>query len=270
MPTLSLKIPIWKFTRTINRKAPASWNELSREQLFRLIDVIYTPEDSLDKLKIRITRILFGLSWHHILLMTPFQLAYLNSFGAWVLEGNELTDNKILTIRQKFSKYYGPIGDFSSLKGKEWTDADEAYLEYNRTKDEKALDLLIAILWRPRNKKVSPKDESWNGDHRVPYNRFTAEQRAKRFAKLNPLVKLAIFTWYQGCRLEWEKFYERVFSGSGEDVENYGWMETMQKLSGSSFGNLFETEETYMWKLLLKIQIDLKDNEIMERKNSNR
>ena len=267
MIPLSISIPIWKFTLTFRRKGPSSWNEITPKQLIRLAEVLYSGIEDQDKLKIKITRILFGLKWYQIFLMSSAQLAYLNTFFNYIFEKNSLTENKFPSLRIGFSRFYGPLGDFSSLKGKEWTNAADAFREYVQTGEEEYLNLLIAILWRPRNKEAKPEREDWDGDFRLPYNTFTAERRAKVMAKLDYRIKLAILIWFRGCWEEWEQYYPRVFTANGEQVENFGWMETMQKLTGTTFGSLNETEESPMWKLLLKMEIDLKDQEIQERKN---
>ena len=267
MIPLSITTPFWKFTRTIKRKGPSSWNELTRRQLIRLASVLFEGEADKDKLKIKITKVLFNLKWYHIFLMSSAQLAYLNTFFSFILDKNELTDNKFPSIRIGFRRFYGPIGDFSTLKGREWTDAADAFREYTQTNDSQYLDLLVAILWRPRNQKANPKREDWKGDYRIPYNPFTAEERAKEMAKLDYRIKLAILIWFRGCWEEWEQMFPRLFSGTGEQVENFGWKETMQKLTGNTFGSLEETEGSFMWNLILKMEIDLKDEEIQKLKS---
>ena len=266
MIPLSITYPIWKFTRTIKRKGAGSWNELSSKQLLRLVKVLYSGEEDKEKLKIRITKALFSLSWYHIFLMSPFQLSYLNSFFSFILDKNELTENKFPSLRIGFSKFYGPLGDFSNLKADEWTDAAEAFRSYIRTNDVKQLDLMIAILWRPKNAEADPEREDWFGDYRIPYNPFTAEARAKKIAKLDFAVKLAILIWFRGCWEDWEQTFPRLFSSNEEHAESFGWMETLQKLSGPTFGSIKETKSTWMWNLLLKMEIDLKDAEIQKRK----
>jgi hypothetical protein len=280
MHTLSISIPIWKFTLRIKRQAPGNWNELSKKQLLQLVDILYIPDMDKHEKQIRVTRLLFNLNWIHIMLMSPAQLAWLNTFFYFITDPDKvedeaekapLTDNKITVIKQGRDKYYGPVGDFEQLSGREWTAADEAFREYCQTGEEAQLDQLIAILWRPRNTNIDMKSESFKGDCRMPYNSFTAEFRAKRFAKLDYRIKLVVLLWFRGCRHEWEQVYEKVFSGSAaENIENYGWMETMQKLSGTTFGSLEETENTPMWKLLLKMQIDIKDHEYQESKMKNK
>lgn len=267
MIPLTITIPFWRFTRTIFRSAPRTWNELTHNQLIKLAGIIFQPEEDKNRMRIKITKLLFGLRWYHIFAMSPVQLAWLNTFFDFVLEKNALTDNKFLTICAGRQQLYGPIGDFSTLKGKEWTHAAEAFREYIETNDPDQLDLLIAILWRPKNKKADPKSESWADDYRISYNQFTAERRAKRLAKVDQRIKMAILIWYRGCWEEWEEIYARIFSATGEQVENYGWAETMQKLTGTTFGSLNEAEESLMWKLLLKMEIDLKDQEIQDRKS---
>jgi hypothetical protein len=74
-------------------------------------------------------------------------------------------------------------------------------------------------------------------------------------------VKLAVLLWWKGCRREWEDVFERVFQAKGEGPESFGWQETLLKLSGSEFGDLNSTQRTYMYKLMLKMEITLKDEE---------
>lgn len=267
MIPLSLTYPIWKFTRTIKRSGPTCWNDLTPKQLLRLVSVLYSGETDPEKLKIKITRVLFNLRWHHIFLISAAQLAYLNTFFGFILDKNELTENRFPFLRVRFRKYYGPVGSFSTLKAEEWTHAADAFREYTSTNDEKYLDLLIAILWRPKNPKADPESEDWMGDYRIPYNEFTVEGRAKKLAKIDFRTKLAILLWFRGCWAEWEEMFPRLFSATSGQAESFGWMETLQKLSGQTFGNIKETKTTWMWNLLLKMEIDLKDDEIQKRKN---
>src|SRR5690606_20317237 len=177
-----------------------------------------------------------------------------------------LTENKIDTIKANGVTLFGPIGNFETLSAEEWTDADNAYMDYSQSKDPTALDRMVAILFRERVKDVSPDVLYWTGDYRIAYNEHQVKLRTRYIERIDPRIKLAVLIWYQGCRHEWEEVFERVFKGSKEDIENFGWQETIQKISGSTFGNLKETERTPMYKLMLNMEITLKDEEIRKQK----
>ena len=263
-------------------KAAKEFNQLTRGQLIKLSRLIFLPYPEPDKehsrknhlfeieRKTLAMKILFGLKSRHLFYFTSDQLAWMNTYARWVFDGQSfLTDNKVLTIRTGwFKKLHGPIGDFQTLKAAEWTDADSAYLEYLRTADEKELNNLIAILYRPRNKKIKVNSEDYKGDIRIPYNSHSVEKRAKKIARLNPGIKYSILLWYRGCRKEWEDMFDKVFEGgTKEQVENYGWQETIQKVSGKAFGSMTDTEETLMYKILLNMQIEIKDHLYWKQKS---
>lgn len=273
MNTLQIKIPTHFGLRKLNFKAPDNFNALTKAQLLKVVRLIFSDAPDIDK-KIAATKHLYGLKWWHLFLFTPAQMAYMNTFCSWLFDGDHrLTENKIDKISTGLFKknLYGPMGDFETLKGSEWTDADSAYMSFLETTEEENLDNLIAILWRPRNKAINPKSESFKKDIRIPYNPHTVERRAKQVSKIDSSIKYAILLWYRGCRMDWEDMFEKVFKGgTKEQVENYGWTETIQKVSGKLFGNLNDTEDTYMYKILLNMQIEIKDHDYWKSKNQNK
>jgi len=250
--------------KTIHRNMPSSWNELSREQLVTIAGLLHSDKN-IYEFRIEALKCLLRLRWMHIFLLRE-RLVDIYPFIKFLEEENNLTENKIDTIKANGVTLYAPIGNFETLTADEWTDADNAYMDYSQSKDPTALDRMVAILFRERQKDVEPGSEYWNGDYRMPYNEHQVKLRMRYIERIDPHIKLAVLIWYQGCRHEWEEVFERVFKGSKGDIENFGWQETIQKISGSTFGNLKETERTPMYKLMLNMEITLKDEEIRKQK----
>lgn len=270
MNTLVIKIPTFYGGRTLNLAAPDEFNKLSAKQIIALTDLIFSDRDMITK-KTMATKILYGIKWYQWLWFTPAQRAYLNTFCTWVFDGDHWpTDNKLLKLRtDMFSKpLYGPLGGFETLSAEEWTSADMAYTSFIETSEMEHLDNMIAILWRPRDKKTNENAADFKNDYRIPFNTHTVDRRVKTISKLPLKVKLAVLLWYKGCRQEWETIFDKVFSGGTQEaVENYGWLETIQKVSGTKFGSHNETSQTYMYKILLNMQIEIKDHEYWKSKN---
>lgn len=246
---------------TYSVDAPATWNELTSQQLIRVAGLLFSGQTDPYRFKICLLQILLGLKWHHLLILGGERLIDLFPFIDFIESENKLTQNKIDQLKLRGIRFFGPIGDFSALRGDEWTEADEAYIEYSQNKHESSLNRFMAILFRERAKGMWPKHSLWKGDYRVPFIEAQIENRIPYMERVPLAVKLAVLLWWKGCRREWEEVFERVFQAKGEGPESFGWQETLLKLSGSEFGDLNSTHRTYMYKLMLKMEITLKDEE---------
>jgi hypothetical protein len=202
-----------------------------------------------------------GLKWHHLLILGGERLIDLFPFVKFVEDEINLTQNKIAELRLRGIRFFGPIGDFSALRGDEWTEADEAYMDFSQSNQESDLNRFMAILFRERAKGMWPKHSLWKGDYRIPFLEAQIQNRIPYMERVPLSVKLAVLLWWKGCRREWETVFERVFKAKGEGPESFGWQETLLKLSGSEFGDLEKTNKTYMYKLMLKMEVAIKDDE---------
>lgn len=242
----------------IAKKVPSSWNELTRKQLLYICRLLYVETGDIYRFRIAALRYLLGLSWFETLMIGDF-LPDLFPYVAFLEQENTLTDNKITTIKAKGITFHGPMGGFETLKAEEWTEADQAFIEFSRTKDEAELDRLIAILYREAIPDMGPTHPEWKKDLRQSYIEEQVELRQRIVTHISQPHKFAILTWYIGCRREWEDIFYRVFKEGKSDVESFGWQETIQKISGGTFGSLRETELTTMYKVMLHMEITMKD-----------
>lgn len=249
------------FGRRIHKvDVPTCWNELTADQLTVIAGLVHIRQGDIYRFRISVIKCLMKLKWHHILTLKD-RIVDLYPYFDWLEQENTLTIQKYEYLKVGKIKFYGPIGDFETLKADEWTDADTAFLDYHTSKEEADLDKFVAVLFRERKKGVWPGSAFWKNDWRQDYNEHTVNLRAQYLTGIDKRVKLGILTWYQGCRGDWELIFERVFKGNQQMIESFGWQETIQKMSGSTFGDMEKTMGTYMYKLMLNMEITLKDEE---------
>lgn len=248
----------------IVRQVPASWNELTEEQLLHVCRLLYVDNGDVYRFRIAAIRYLLRLSWLETLMIRDY-IVDLFPYVAFLEAENTLTDNKLLTIRAGGITFYGPIGGFETLTAEEWTEADQAFMDFSASKELTDLDRLLAILYRERTKGMHPKNPNWKKDFRKPFVEEQVELRQRILSTVSQAHKFAVLTWYAGCRREWESVFYRVFKEGKADVESFGWQETIQKISGDTFGSLRETERTNMYKLMLHMEITMKDEEARKK-----
>jgi len=242
---------------------PSSWNELTEKQLLRICELLYVNSGDVYRFRISVLGHLLGLSWLEILMIRD-RIVDLYPYIKFLEEENTLTDNKILTIHAKSITFHGPIGGFETLNVEEWTEADQAFIDFSGSKDIQDLDRLVAILYREAIHGMGPGHQSWKKDLRQQFIEEQVTLRQRIVSKISQSHKFAVLTWYAGCRKEWEEVFYRVFKENKSDGESFGWQETIQKVSGGTFGSLKETEQTNMYKIMLHMEITMKDEQ--ERK----
>lgn len=270
MVELEIIIPIKFLSDKKHRvSVPSKWNELTRKQLEKVAGLLAQEQKSVYSFRLKVLEVLAKLSKMRLFQIGSERLVDIFPFVEWVEKDIDLTDNKVLEIKSKGVKFMGPIGDFSSLSCGEWTDADEAYLDYMASQKPESLDRLMAILYRERDKKMNPKNPLWKNDYRLAYSEATVKGRIPYMAKIEMPTKLAVLFWWKGCRQEWESVFERVFKDKGAGHESFGWQETVMKLSGAEFGDLEKTQNTAMYKLMLKMEITIKDDEYQQQQMKN-
>lgn len=246
---------------------PSSWDELDASQLAQVAALLYSGEKDIYRFRILLLRILMRFKWYHLWLIGGERLIDLFPFISFIEEEITLRSNKITELKVKRGRYrrpirfFGPIGDFETLTAEEWTEADEAYLDFSQTGDTAALDRMMAILFRERMKGMWPGHSQWANDYRIPFSEAHIRLRIPYMQKVPTATKLAVLLWWRGCRLEWESVFGRVFKNKSEGPESFGWQETILKLSGAEFGDLQHTQRTQMYKLMLKMEVTIKDEE---------
>ena len=177
------------------------------------------------------------------------------------------TNNHIPKLKPLWRTYYGPTDQFRNVKIGEYSDAINLYLEYEQTRDENLLYLILAIFYR--QKKQIFKKASDDGDIREKYNEATVDERAKTL-KILPIgyaygfyLFLASFHKYitsakirlNGQEIDFSKLFEepneKVASSS---LPGLGLKSIEYKIAESGvFGNAKKVRQTNMWEIYIRI-----------------
>ena len=275
MISIRIEIPLriwptklWR-NKIVKTTAPQSWNELTRKQLVKFTQLLYSVTDKA-MLKLLSVRMFFGISKFQVIRLTEVQVIESFELFKFLLEDNQLTTQLLPYLKPSIfsKKLYGPGDGFKYLKPDEWMFADAHYMEYRNSEKVEDLQKFVACLYRGKRKKYKPKAEDFNGEIRKPFNSHHLEAITKKIAKCSLWELLAIKVWYDGCRAAWENEFDKVFTADNESTaESYGWAEVFMKMSGSTFGTMAEVEKQPMYNLLFKMQVDTKDHEEAKRKN---
>lgn len=210
---------------------PESWEEVPPAQLPALLSLLFIhPENATTYLEIlrnilgynerqwkKIMRNYFG---HHrseeqrdnnsqVLQSVLGQLE-------WMWKG-ELTANPFPTGFEVAGRQWLLFEEgFKSMTFGEMTNAHihaQAFIQ-QLVEGEERLDMLVATICRPRRVRQNMDAESWNGDHREPYNEHIARSRAEHLKGKYVKEKILALMYFLGSQKEFYSYYD-LFSSDG-------------------------------------------------------
>lgn len=248
-----------------------SWNELSREQLLRLVPVLYRPYTDIQRQRIDLLCILFGINAVFALRITPVQFCQILWLTDFLLgEKVELTVQLLPWVRVRWyqRKLYGPAAGLSNLRFLEFVFADSYFMAYSQSQDSQWLHKLLAVLYRPQRDRYRPSAVDYGGDRRQDFNENLVDERVPDVARLPLAVQLAILTWYRGCRHALEQEFPLVFTPANENTASDspgGWGYVLREMSGAAFGSFDETGRQYLHTVLSKMEDDTRRAMALQR-----
>lgn len=250
------------------RDVPATWNELPRRLLLRVVQVLYQRHETELQLRFHLLAILLQVPLGTVVgLFTPVQIVQIKWLTDFVLGELTLTAQALPWLRRPRTwfhplpaRWWGPRENFRNLRFLEFIFADAYFVAYAQDPTAtKWLDLLVATLYRPQRRPYRPKAAEYGGDRREEFNPVHRDARAAQVAHLPLAEKLAVFTWYRGCRLQLERDYARVFTLAHEAAAvqaSDGWAHVAREMSGSIFGTLEQTERQLVRDVLARMEDD--------------
>jgi hypothetical protein len=162
-----------------------------------------------------------------------------------------------------------PEADFLTMSYGELTDAYIHFLVYIRQliPGNQHLDLLVATLCRPERATPGRTGDyqnslEWDGDHREPYNEFTAKERAKLVALLEPGYKMAVLLFFAGNMQRVLDRYALFADGDGEPEEypGQGWVKNSHLMASKNiFGSINQVKAANLHDVLLFLEENKKD-----------
>ena len=181
-------------------------------------------------------------------------LAQLDHFK-WIFTTNELSNVLIPSFTINLKRFHGPGERLYNVEIYEFALADGFYTKYHKTNETRYLDLLIATLWRPSG----PGNK---GDKRIQFHEEDIDTNAKTLSKLAIAKKHSILINYIGLRnsVIHSPAGKKVFNKRNKsEAKNSGWGHIIMRLSGSKFGNHYETKRAFVSDILHELVINKED-----------
>ncbi len=228
---------------------PSTWNELKREQLLGVMNVLQQPVDEAKGL-LMLLRIITRIPWWRFLLAkTPYLMDAAVEATSFLMEKNDLTKNLI----PKYKGLYGPADSLSNLTMAEFCFTETFFSIWKHSTDEEYLDRLVAVLYRRKregyNHRINP-----DGDHREKFNPNLIEYYRMQVEGWPKVVKQAIAHWYDGCRNQKIEENPKVFDGSGGQESVNGMWSVMRNVAkGGHFGDFDKVGEQYIDTILMEL-----------------
>jgi len=143
-----------------------------------------------------------------------FDWLFKNHDGLFYIESKMHVNNLPILFTRFCRKLHGPE---SALFNITWLEFERLEVNYDRLKtDEKAMDNLIGILYRP----MKPKPKRKPGvDPRVDYNDHDLAKYARTAKWLRPWQKIYIKLFYEGCRAFIIEKHPNAFGKDGSTTE---------------------------------------------------
>ncbi|OUJ68672.1 hypothetical protein [Hymenobacter crusticola] len=244
-------------------QVPTKWNQLSKKQLLQVVRILYGPKPKQWDIRLLLLSAISApigvlLNQSAIVVVQLYPLTdFLFAEDQFLTE--QLLPEFKLPVQHdaKRTRWVGPKSSFRNMLFGEFIFADTYFRLYTTRQVPEALDYLVATLYRPIIPKLGPSNPRWNGDRRQSFNEHQTEYFIERLKHLAEDEKLAILTWYRGCRAQIEREFPEVFEAAEEAVKTKDagdWGRVLRKLSGGAFGTLEQTAQQNTRTILAEMQ----------------
>ncbi len=217
---------------------PENWNELTQKQMSRLALLIHQghPEELAIQ---RTVQILSGKDLYAYLRLPQDVRKSCEQYAQWVWEANTLTKNYFPRV----GKFFGPADSLDNTTMVEFHFAELAYLALVSTKEEKYLEELIAVFFRPGKENYNHQIDP-DSDRRAPFSMGLHQYMVKRVHQWSDDLKLSVLLWYDGCRQQLAKDYAALYpENKKSDNMNEGLFRLMRSIAGDKYGSFDQVEK---------------------------
>jgi hypothetical protein len=241
---------------------PETWNELTSDQLVEIMEVSYVKKYDPLVLLLRLFKIMAGIKiskWKKIPAEQIDELLYLVSF---LFEENTGFTKQLIPC---YEGLQGPSDGITNMLMGEFTFSEHYYMKWQEEKtSDELLNHFVGIIYRPAKKRY---DFNLNpdGDCREKFNENICAWRSENIISKWPKnIKLAIASWYGGCRQKLVDDNPEVFGGSGEPAK-YGLIEVMMNIAKEGTHGDFESvENKSVHLMLIHLNINIEDGKKQE------
>lgn len=224
--------------------APSIWNEIDQDQLKTWVRICATQMSQEQGLRLA-TMMFYKIKQKKFFLLNSVQHAQLIDTIRFVCGKNKLTHWIIDKIRPQWKIWLGPSNRLATSTIKEFRFSEIYYNAYRKNGDEQFLNLLIATLYRPR-------DKDGEIDSRRKVTDPDIQMRAPKTRSLSIATRKAILFNYEGCRDYIFQKYPLIFQAKESSSRNdFPDLEGIIRIvAGGKFGSFQETQNTGLYLFL--------------------
>lgn len=262
-----------KLQVTINSKAgavqydqlhtgPSGWADMTRSHLMAWAGA-FTSSQTVKNARLILAALLYGIPQQLFVCVKGPDQDVIAGAVNFLFQKNELNNWLIPSIWHRFFKYHGPKHRLANITVNEFEKCEYCYEQFGLTKNPEYLDTLAAILYRPCR--------FWgvDDDIRVKLTAHGYIKRAKRFKKLSPVLKTAIYLNYEGCRNYLHKRFKDVFEKPANGKAAAGgaitpWPKIIESGSNDIFGAHQTTKTTLLHDFLSRLGTRIKEMKELE------
>ena len=244
----------------VNYSIPSKWNELTKEQLLYISEILLRKYD-VDKFNIFVFRYITGIPWTQFVRIfknnAPVLAEIIESLE-FIHNKNTLTVNLFPTIEIDKIKLIGPADGLQDTVFEEFfLYTENSFANYFKTKEESHLNILIASLYR----------KEYNGipNCREPFNPHTVENRITLIEKLTPELKNCILLFYSGCRNLIMASFPDLFKEQTKTVkDSLSYLKLIDRLSNGAVVNNESVKQTNVYEVCVRLREMQKETEELQ------
>jgi len=173
----------------------SSWDELTTYQHVHVIKVLRQNADRFTKTACLLA-ILYQDHWDILSDISDDDLHGLAPLTNFIFDEKPPVTNPFPMIRSRKKEYFAPGDDLGNLVFGEFCFAYQFQKDYREFDDVKILDKLLGTIYRLKDPAQVPDSVDFRGDIREIFNENTIDHRARQFADVPFMAKLAIYTWF--------------------------------------------------------------------------
>ena len=203
---------------------PSDWNELTRK-LVVFVSRLFQGHLCMADFKLRALFDFLSLKKKVIKRIHPEDAYFLCESLDFLFKEVSLTRNLLPVIRTGWRKCVGPSDAMMNCTFGEFTMANSLLDSFSKTKEQKHLDEMVAVFYRPRKWFwFIRKAYSDNQDPRKKFVNRSLKKRCQRISRLNYDIKYSIFLFFSGVLNSLPVLYPYVYQ-QNEDAgsADNGW-----------------------------------------------
>ena len=204
---------------------PSDWNELTKKQVL-FVSRLFQGQLSMVDFKLRALFDFLSVRPKVTIRIHPEDAYFLCESLDFLFKEVSLTRNLLPVIRAGWRTFVGPSDAMMNCTFGEFTMANSLLDSFSKTREQKYLDEMVAVLYRPKKWFwFIRKAFTDNQDPRKKFVNRSLKKRSTRMAALDYNVKYSVFLFFSGVLNSLPALYPYVYQQKGEDASNEdnGW-----------------------------------------------